>query len=109
MKHARLENMVKGWFVGDFSPAALRTDACEVAVKHYKAGDQETLHHHKVGTEVTLIVSGRVRMAGQEWGPGDIVVLEPSEATSFEALTDATNVVIKTPSVVGDKYEGSAD
>ena len=33
MKVDRLENMTKGWFVGDFKPAVLRTDAVEVAVK----------------------------------------------------------------------------
>lgn len=108
MRHARLEDMTKGWFVGDFAPTALQTDVCEVAVKHYKAGDREVLHHHKVGTEVTLIVSGRVRMLDKEWGPGDILVLEPGEATAFEALTDATNVVVKTPSAKEDKYEGAA-
>ncbi len=108
MRHARLETMVKGWFVGDFAPTALKTDACEVAVKSYKAGDFEALHHHKIGTEVTLIVSGRVRMQDQEWGPGDIIVLEPGEATTFEALTDAVNVVVKTPSAAGDKYAGAA-
>jgi hypothetical protein len=32
----RLDDMVKGWFVGDFEPTALRTAACEVSVKHYK-------------------------------------------------------------------------
>jgi hypothetical protein len=57
---------------------------------------------------VTLIVSGRVRMKDQEWGPGDILVLDPGEATTFEALTDAVNVVVKTPSVAGDKYDGAA-
>ncbi|QBX38796.1 hypothetical protein E4M02_11830 [Brevundimonas sp. S30B] len=108
MRHARLEDMTKGWFVGDFAPTALQTDVCEVAVKHYKAGDREVLHHHKVGTEVTLIVSGRVRMLDKEWGPGDILVLEPGEATAFEALTDALNVVVKTPSAKDDKYEGAA-
>ncbi len=108
MRHARLETMVKGWFVGDFAPTALKTDVCEVAVKHYKAGDREALHHHRVGTEVTLIISGRVRMKDQEWGPGDILVLDPGEATAFEALTDAVNVVVKTPSAAGDKYEGAA-
>jgi quercetin dioxygenase-like cupin family protein len=107
MRHARLETMVKGWFVGDFAPTALKTDVCEVAVKHYHAGDFEALHHHKIGTEVTLIVSGRVRMQDQEWGPGDIIVLEPGEATTFEALTDVVNVVVKTPSAKGDKYDGA--
>lgn len=107
MRHARLEDMTKGWFVGDFAPTVLQTEACEVAVKHYRAGDREALHHHKVGTEVTLIVSGRVRMLDREWGPGDILVLEPGEATAFEALTDAVNVVVKTPSAKDDKYEGA--
>lgn len=109
MRHARLEDMTKGWFVGDFAPTALATDVCEVAVKAYKAGDREDLHHHKVGTEVTLIISGRVRMMDREWSAGDIVVLEPGEATDFEALTDVVNVVVKTPSAKGDKYLGGAD
>ena len=108
MNSARLEHMVKGWFVGAFAPVAHRTDTCEVAVKHYRAGDCEGLHHHKVATEITLVLSGRVRMAGREWSAGDIVVLAPGEATDFEALTDAVNVVVKTPGALDDKYPGAA-
>ena len=107
MKSARLENMVKGWFVGDFEPTLLRSKDCEVAVKHYKAGDREDTHHHRVATEITLIVSGEVMMMGRKWGAGDIVLVEPGEATDFVALTDAVNVVVKTPSVAGDKYPGA--
>ena len=108
MNTGKLQDMFKGWFVGDFDPSLLKTDACEVAVKSYKAGDREELHHHKVATEVTLILSGRVRMCGKEWGEGDIVVLEPGEATDFVALTDAVNVVVKTPGAKNDKYPGAA-
>lgn len=104
MNTEKLENMVKGWFVGNFSPTAHQTDACEVAVKAYKAGDYEGRHFHKVATEITLILSGRVRMMGREWGPGDIVVLAPGEITDFEALEDATNVVVKVPGASNDKY-----
>ncbi len=104
----RLQDMFKGWFVGDFDPSVLRTQACEVAVKTYKAGETEALHHHKVATEVTLVLAGRVRMCGREWGEGDIVVLQPGEATDFEALTDAINVVVKTPGAPHDKYLGTA-
>jgi quercetin dioxygenase-like cupin family protein len=106
MRHAQLKDMVKGWFVGDFAPAVLRSTACEVAVKHYAAGDREDVHHHKVATEITLIVSGEVEMMGQRWSAGDIVVVEPGEATDFLAVTDAVNVVVKLPSVAGDKYAG---
>lgn len=106
MKHARLESMVKGWFVGAFEPTAFSTPGCEVAVKHYKAGTTEVLHHHKVATEITLVLVGRVIMDGKEWTDGDIVVLEPGEATSFEALTDTTTVVVKVPGARDDKYLG---
>jgi hypothetical protein len=99
--------MVKGWFVGDFAPSALRSAACEVAIKHYRAGDREALHHHRIAAEVTAIVSGEVRMRGRVFGPGDIVVLEPGEATEFEALTDTVNVVVKLPSLRDDKYPGA--
>jgi len=104
MKTAKLTDMVKGWFVGPFSPTAMRTDSCEVAVKVYRAGDKEAAHFHKIATEVTLVLSGRVRMRGREWESGDIIVLAPGEATDFDALTDSVNVVVKIPGVTNDKY-----
>jgi hypothetical protein len=107
MNHEHLKNMVKGWFVGNFSPTAFSTDACEVAVKKYVAGDKESAHFHKIATEVTLVLSGKVRMSGREWSEGDIIVLNPGEITDFEALTDAINVVVKVPGAANDKYLAS--
>lgn len=100
----RLEDMVGGWFVGAFSPTALRCEAAEFGVKHYRAGDVEAAHYHRLGTEVTLILDGRARMCGREVRSGDILVLEPGIVTGFHAITDVTTVVVKTPSVPGDKY-----
>jgi quercetin dioxygenase-like cupin family protein len=96
--------MVKGWFVGAFSPAALHTDAAEVAVKTYKAGDREDRHVHKVAVEVTLILNGTAEMCDRRLGPGDIIKLAPGEASAFSAITDVTTVVVKLPSIAGDKY-----
>ena len=104
MKLAKLDDMVKGWFVGGFQPAAYSTMACEVAVKHYGASDKEALHRHLVATEVTLVLSGRIRMMGRECSEGDIVVLSPGEATDFEAITDCTTVVVKVPGALNDKH-----
>lgn len=104
MKTARLDDMTKGWFVGNFTPTLYRTNDVEVAVKRYRAGDHEGTHYHRVATELTAIVSGRVRMDGTEYGPGDIIVVEPGEATDFDALTDAVNVVVKIPGANNDKY-----
>lgn len=104
MKNYRLEDMVKGWFVGSFAPAALHTTACEVAVKRYSRGDYEVAHFHKVATEVTVIVEGEARMCGQNWQAGDIITLSPGEKTDFLALTDVVTVVVKLPGVLNDKF-----
>jgi quercetin dioxygenase-like cupin family protein len=101
--------MTKGWFVGDFEPTLLKTQQVEVAVKHYRKGDREGCHYHKLATEITLIVSGKVRMKGFEYGKGDIVVIEPMESTDFEALEDTVTAVVKHPGAINDKYEGSVE
>ena len=107
MKTAKLENMVKGWFIGKFEPSLLKTNDVEVAVKSYKKGDYEARHHHKIATEFTCIISGRVKMNGIEYEAGNIVVMEPNESTDFECLEDnTTNVVVKLPGANNDKYEG---
>lgn len=99
-----LRRMIGGWFVGDFEPSAYRTGMFEVAVKEYAAGDSEKCHIHRVATELTVIVRGRVRMKGSDYGAGAIVVIEPDDPTDFVALEDTITVVVKTPSVHGDKY-----
>ena len=104
MEYNNLDDMFRGWFVGDFAPTALSTSACEVAVKRYKAGDKEARHFHKIGTEVTLVLLGSASMNGVVLNEGQIVTINPGESTDFMAITDVTTVVIKTPSIIGDKY-----
>lgn len=104
MKTARLENMTKGWFVGDFYPTLYRTQNCEVAIKTYKEGDYEESHYHKVATEITVVISGRVKMFGRDFSAGDIIIVEPDDVTDFTALTDVCNCVVKIPGVKNDKY-----
>lgn len=104
MKIAKLENMKGGWFIGNFEPSLFKTNDCEVAVKTYKKGDKEDAHYHKIATEYTCVVKGKVRMFDQVFDAGSIIVVEPGEATAFEALEDAMNVVVKMPGVNNDKY-----
>lgn len=108
MKNVKLEDMINGWFVGNFEPTLIKTHAIEVAVKEYNKGDREGCHHHKIATEITVISSGRVRMNGVEYRKGDIIVIEPLEPTDFEALEDTVTTVVKYPGATNDKYEGSA-
>ena len=104
MRVERLEDMVKGWFVGNFEPSLYKTNDCEVAVKTYKKGDSEEKHYHKIATEITVIVKGKVKMFDQFFSEGDMVVVEPGEATAFEALEDSVNVVVKLPGANNDKW-----
>ncbi len=104
MRFDRLDRMTGGWFAGDFAPVAYSTKDFEVAVKRYRAGDREPRHEHRVAVEITVIVEGTVRMAGRTLGSGEIVVLEPGEATDFVAVTDSVTVCVKAPSVPGDKH-----
>ena len=107
MKTAQLEDMVKGWLVGNLEASLLETNDVEVAVKSYKKGDYEEKHYHKIATEITVIINGRVKMNGIEYKAGDIVVMEPMESTDFECLEDGTqNVVVKWPGANNDKYLG---
>ena len=104
MTRHTLDQMVGGWFVGDFEPTAYRTSDVEVAIKHFAAGDAEARHVHKIATELTAVVSGSVRMDGKELHAGDILTLPPGEPCDFLALTDATIVAVKLPAVPGDKH-----
>ena len=104
MKRANLNDMVKGWFVGNFEPSVLKTNDVEVAIKEYKKGDSESSHYHKIATEITVIQKGKVIMFDQEWKTGDIIVVEPNDVTSFAALEDTVTVVVKIPGANNDKY-----
>ena len=104
MKVFHLKDMAKGWFVGNFTPTVLSTGDVEVAVKKYKAGEYETAHYHKIATEITVITDGEVRMNGNTFISGDIIVIEPNQATDFLAITDVTTTVVKYPGANDDKY-----
>lgn len=99
-----LEEFTRGWIVGDFEPNILRTKNFEFMVRHYRKGDTENRHVHKKADEITVIVNGRFRMNAEIIQTGDIIHLEPGEASDFECIEDGATAVIKTPSIIGDKY-----
>jgi len=104
MKIDNLADFIGGWFVGNFEPSLHKTNDVEVSVKNYKAGDYDQEHYHKLGTEYTVIVKGKVKMQGKEYSEGDVLTISPMESTDFLALTEATTVVVKIPGASNDKY-----
>lgn len=104
VKVSRLDDMTGGWFVGDFSPSLFTTPHAEVAVQHFAAGYCSPAHYHKVAHEITVMISGVAMMNDQRLIAGDIIVVQPFECVEFRALEATTTVVVKSPSVSGDKY-----
>lgn len=108
MLRAHLSEYKLGWFVGDFEPSMLTSREFEVSVKSFLKGDTEPIHHQRQATEITLVISGECRLAGELLRQGDLLRLDPLESGGFEALTGCTLVVVKTPSLPEDKVLGDA-
>ena len=104
MEVEKLEKFIKGWVIGDFKPTLFNTKDFEIAIKTYKAGDLEEKHFHKIAKEWTVIVKGKVKMNDLEYVKGDIIIINPGEATDFLALEQTVTVVVKIPSVSDDKF-----
>ncbi len=104
MKKYNLNQFTRGWIIGDFTPSIIRTKDFEFMVRHYKKGEKEKKHVHNKADEITVIVDGTFLMNNEKLTDGDIIHLSPGEPTDFECLEDGTTAVIKTPSVIGDKY-----
>lgn len=100
----KIEDFTKGWLVGNFEPALIKSKDIEVGIKFYKKGDIESNHYHKIATEYTVVVSGSVKMLNSIFNQGEIVIIEPNICNQFECLEDACLMVLKTPSAANDKY-----
>ncbi|WP_343707626.1 hypothetical protein [Flavobacterium sp.] len=105
MEKYNLDDMFKGWFIGNFEPSLYVTNDVEVGVKKYKKGEFENSHFHKIATEFTVIISGIVEMNGTQYTNNDIIKIVPGVSTNFKALTDVITVVVKLPGANNDKYE----
>lgn len=103
MKVQQLSDFVRGWFVGNFEPSIFKTDKFEIGILTHKKGEEWPSHYH-TGTEINYIISGNILMHNQVLKAGDVFMMEPYEVADPEFLTDCEVVVIKTPSMPGDKY-----
>jgi len=104
MEVFKLSEMKGGWFVGNFQPAAYSTGDCEVCYKFHPKGEKWPVHYHKLGTEINLLVRGKMVVQGRMLEEGDVFVIKPYEVADPEFLEDCEVVVVKTPSCPGDKY-----
>ena len=99
----KLENFEKGWVVGNFDPAIFKSSNVEVGVKQYKKGERESSHYQLTAIEVTIVISGKVRLGAEILDQFQIATIFPLEEADFECLEDSILVCIKSPSCPNDK------
>jgi hypothetical protein len=103
MEKTKLENFTNGWLIGDFEPSIFKNPNFEVCVKNFNKGEVEASHFQRVATEITVVLSGVVRMGSINLVEDDVLIIYKDEVCDFEALTDCKVMGIKFPSLPGDK------
>jgi quercetin dioxygenase-like cupin family protein len=105
MDRYRLEDFIGGWIIGDFVPSVLRTPQFEAGLKIHRRGEVIQKHFHKAATEYNIVVCGQMRVNGALLAEDDVFVLKRGECVHAEVLSEEARVmVIKVPSIPGDKY-----
>ena len=95
-----------GWFVGTFEPNLIKKEDIEVGIKRIKADTQPDFHYHKIKTEYTVLIEGKIICQTKKLivEPGLIIKLYPYEKNDQYFPIDSLILVINTPSIQGDKY-----
>lgn len=101
----KLDNMLRGWFIGNFEPSIYKTDKFEVGILFHPKGEKWPKHYHKEAVEINVLISGKMIINGKSLSPGNIFLIEKTEIADPEFLEDCTIVCVKSPSMPGDKYE----
>ena len=104
MKIYNINEMTKGWFIGNFEPSVFCNPFFEVAHHQHEKGYVTPPHTHKIAQELTYIVNGELRVSGKVLGKGEMFLYEPNDIADVEVLEDVDVVVVKWPSVPSDKY-----
>lgn len=102
MKIDKIDDMIGGWFIGNF-PCAYTTDSMEVSYKKHLKNEKWDVHYHEKVTEINLLVRGKMKMQGKELNSGDIFTLNPYEVADPEFLEDCEIVCVKIPGIRNDK------
>ena len=105
MNVTKINDYVRGWFIGDFEPTVLRTKDFEVGVLTHPKGEKWPSHYHKESIEYNVLVSGKMVVQGKELNSGDVFVFEKEEIADPVFLEDCTVVCVKVPSIPSDKFE----
>lgn len=95
--------IVGGWFIGDFEPSAYRTKDFEVCYKIHPQGEKWPAHKHEESIEINYLIIGKMTINEVYLEAPTIFILEKGEVAKPEFLEDCELIVVRVPSVPGDK------
>ena len=104
IKQNKLENMTRGWCIGDFSPSILKTELFEVGYLKHSKDEMWPAHLHKKADEYNILIKGKMTINNETIEKGDIFVVPKGMLTSAKFLEDCEILCIKVPSNTKDKF-----
>jgi quercetin dioxygenase-like cupin family protein len=104
MRIFQASDFTRGWMIGDFEPSLRKTQTFEMGVLTHKKGEFWAPHYHKYATEYNLLLEGKMEINGELINEGEGFVINTLEVARPVFLEDCKVLVVKVPSVPGDKY-----
>ena len=105
MQKFNMNDMHRGWFIGNFLPSVLKTDLFEVGIIKHEKGEDWPEHFHVVSTEYNVLLEGSMSVNGTLIEVGEIFILDKNEPCKPIFNENCTIICVKVPSIPGDKYE----
>lgn len=104
MKVFRQKKWLKGWIIGSFRPTMYDTKEFEVCYRVHPAREIIDRHYHKIATEYNYLIKGKMKILGKTIYGGDSFIINPFEIADPIFIETCEIIVVKVPSVKGDKY-----
>lgn len=98
-----VNNIVRGWFVGNFDNTLYKTDACEVAYKYHFSGEDWPAHFHEHSDEINYLVTGQMEINGQKMEAPCVFIIRKGEVAKPRFITAVTLIVVRVPGIPHDK------
>ena len=76
-----IKDMVRGWFVGAFSPSVYQTEDFEVGYLSHAQGEKWPAHYHEKVLEINLLVKGKIKFGDVIIEPGNVFIFKPFEVS----------------------------
>jgi dTDP-glucose pyrophosphorylase len=99
----KLEDMFRGWFLGNFEPSVFKHAGVEIGYLFHKKGEKWPTHYHSNIVEVNLLIEGKMIINDIEINKNQIFVIDKKVLACPIFLEDCRIICVKLPSMVGDK------